>query len=432
MKAAHKNEFPVPIASSAASGAACAVKRLRLSNFRNYGRLALDLSAQVVVLSGANGAGKTNLLEAISFLSPGRGLRRARLRDVARKINRKTDRKAEPSSDPSGDPPGDFSGDAPLNKAEAGDAATDCATDWAVAATVQGPSGQVKLGSSLARTERGTDRRLARQDGENVSPASLARAIGVQWLTPQMDRLFLEGPSSRRRFLDRLVLGLDPDHGRRVAAYERSLRERAKLLRVGGADPAWLSALEARMAADGVAVAAARREALARLQRLLSDTAGAFPKAGLAIEGRIEGWLDDQPAVEVESRFADMLAANRRRDGEANVTCDGPHRSDLTVHHLDKDMPAALCSTGEQKALLIAVMLANARAEAGRRGAAPILLLDEVAAHLDRQRRVALFAEILALGGQAWLSGTDRELFEPLLGQAQFVSVDRGRATLED
>lgn len=387
-----------PMAVNAGGG--CGVLRLRLSNFRNYDGLALDPAAQVMVLTGANGAGKTNLLEAISFLSPGRGLRRARLRDVLRK-----------------------------------EAAADEAAGWAVAATVRGPGGPVKLGSSLSRTEQGRDKRLARLDGQTVSPSSLSQVIGVQWLTPQMDRLFLEGPSSRRRFLDRLVLGLDPDHGRRVGAYERSLRERAKLLRDGGGDPAWLSALEARMAADGVAVAAARREALTRLQRFLSSTTGHsaghstghFPKASLAIEGRIESWLDEHPAVEVESRFAALLAASRHHEG----TADGPHRSDLAVHHLDKDMPAALCSTGEQKALLIAVMLANAKAEAERRGAAPILLLDEVAAHLDSERREALFVEILALGGQAWLSGTDRNLFEPLSGQAQFVTVDRGQAKLE-
>ena len=377
------------------AGAGCGVLRLRLSNFRNYDGLALDPAAQVMVLTGANGAGKTNLLEAISFLSPGRGLRRARLRDVLRQ--------------------------------DAVQDGADGAESWAVAATVQGPDGLVKLGSSLSRTEQGTDKRLARLDGQTVSPASLSQVIGVQWLTPQMDRLFLEGPSSRRRFLDRLVLGLDPDHGRRVGAYERSLRERAKLLRDGGGDPAWLSALEARMAADGVAVAAARREALVRLQRFLSSAKGLFPKAGLAIEGRIESWLDEHPAVEVESRFAALLAASRHHEG----TADGPHRSDLAVHHLDKDMPAALCSTGEQKALLIAVMLANAKAEAERRGAPPVLLLDEVAAHLDSERREALFAEILALGGQAWLSGTDRNLFEPLSGQAQFVTVDRGQAKLE-
>ena len=395
----------VPVQSSIVSSAAapapapCAVRRLRLSNFRNYTSLSLDLSAQVVVLSGANGAGKTNLLEALSFLSPGRGLRRARLRDVLRTNVPETD-------------------------------VIDAC--WAVAATVQGPGGTVKLGSSLATTERGMDRRVARHDGQAMAPANLAQLIGVQWLTPQMDRLFLEGPSSRRRFLDRLVLGLDPEHGRRVGAYERSLRERAKLLREGGGDKTWLSALEARMAADGVAVAAARREALARLQRLLAATSGHFPNPGLAIEGRVEALLEDHPAIEVESRFAELLHNSRRRDGQTSTTADGPHRADLAVRHLGKDLPAAQCSTGEQKALLIAVMLANAKAEAERRGAAPILLLDEVVAHLDGERRAALFAEILALGGQAWLSGTDRELFEPLFGRAQFVVVESGRAKVED
>ena len=391
--------------ASRTTPSACAVQRLRLSNFRNYHHLALDLSAQVVVLSGPNGAGKTNLLEALSFLSPGRGLRRARLRDVLRDVLQK-------------------------EAAAADELATHGADGWAVAATVQGPGGAVKLGSSLATNEGGRDRRLARRDGQAMAPANLAQAIGVQWLTPQMDRLFLEGPSSRRRFLDRLVLGLDPAHGRRVGAYERSLRERAKLLRDGAGDPTWLAALEARMAADGVAVAAARREAVARLQHLLSATSGHFPRPGLAIEGRVEGWLEDYPAVEVESRFAEMLQNGRRHDAQTGGTAEGPHRSDLAVRHLGKDTPAAQCSTGEQKALLIAVILANARAEAERRGAAPILLLDEVAAHLDAERRAALFAEVLALGGQVWLSGTDRDLFEPLLGQAQFVTVDRGRAVV--
>ncbi|MDA1097487.1 MAG: DNA replication/repair protein RecF [Proteobacteria bacterium] len=380
---------------------ACAVRRLRLSNFRNYGSLALDLSAQVVVLSGANGAGKTNLLEALSFLSPGRGLRRARLGEVLRK------------------------------SASDADEAVTGGEGWAVAATVQGPGGLIRLGSSLATTERGAARRVARRDGQAMAPASLAQVIGVQWLTPQMDRLFLEGPSSRRRFLDRLVLGLDPEHGRRVGAYERSLRERATLLRSAAGDPTWLAALEARMAADGVAVAAARREAVARLQRLLSATSGYFPRPGLAIEGQIEGWLEDHPAVEVESRFAELLQRSRQRDARRGSTSVGPHRSDLAVRHLGKDMPAAQCSTGEQKALLIAVMLANAKAEADRRGAAPILLLDEITAHLDGERRAALFEEILALGGQAWLSGTDRDLFAPLFGQAQFVAVDSGRAMVD-
>ncbi len=389
--------------------APCAVQSLRLRNFRNYGELALDLGAPIVVLCGPNGAGKTNLLEAISFLAPGRGLRRARLRDVQRELPR----------DVSHNGTQDWNGE----------------DGWAVAATVAGTAGTVRIGSSLSKTEAGSDRRLARHDGATVPPASLSQIIGVQWLTPQMDRLFLDGPSSRRRFLDRLVLGLDPDHGRRVGAYERSLRERAKLLRDGaangGGDPAWLSALEARMAADGVAVAAARREALAGLQQLLAETPGGFPRPVLDIEGELEGWLGELPAVEVETRFAERLAENRRRDGEGGSTGLGPHRSDLAVHHGDRGQPAAQCSTGEQKALLISIILANARAEARRRGGAPVLLLDEVAAHLDQERRSALFMEIQALGGQAWLSGTDRELFAPLGGQAQFVAVDAGHAELE-
>lgn len=393
------------IADKTDAASPCAVHRLRLSNFRNYEQLALDISAPVAILNGANGAGKTNLLEAISFLSPGRGLRRARLRDVQLREVRNNG---------------------------AADTADTADAGWAVAATVAAPMGPINIGSSLTKTENGGDRRVARHDGTAMAPAGLAALVGVQWLTPQMDRLFQDGPSSRRRFLDRLVLGLDPDHGRRVGAYERSMRERAKLLRDAASnDPAWLGALEARMAANGVAVAAARREALARLQRLLAETPGCFPRPGLAIEGRLENWLAEHPAVEVESRFAALLAENRRRDGEAGGTGDGPHRSDLSVRHLDKDQAAGLCSTGEQKALLISVILANARAEAQRRGAAPILLLDEVAAHLDQTRREALFDEILALGGQTWLSGTDRELFTALSGQAQFVVVENGHAVVE-
>ena len=376
--------------------APCSVSRLRLNNFRNYARLSLDLSASIVILSGSNGTGKTNLMEAISFLSPGRGLRRARLREV---------QKADTVDDPNG--------------------------GWAVAATISGPGGPVKISSYLGKTNKGKDCRLARHDGASAQPASLSQLVGVQWLTPQMDRLFLEGPSSRRRFLDRLVLGLDPNHSRRVGAYERNLRERSKLQLDGSCDPAWLSALEVRMAADGVAVAAARKEALARLQQFLVEAPGRFPRPELAVEGRLESWLDVLPAVEVESRFAVMLADNRRRDCEARSTGEGPHRSDLVVIHAGKNQPAAQCSTGEQKALLISIILANARAEARRRGAAPILLLDEVAAHLDQQRRNALFEEIQDLCGQAWLSGTDRDLFAPLADRAQFVAVNGGHTVLE-
>ena len=231
--------------------------------------------------------------------------------------------------------------------------------------------------------------------------------------------------------MDRLVLGLHPDHGRRVRAYERNLQERARLQREGNVDSAWLSAIEARMAADGVAVAAARIEALGHLKKILVEAPGQFPRPELVVEGLIENWLDELPAVEVEHRFAAILKKNRSRDIEAKSTGEGPHRSDLVVFHAGNKQPAAQCSTGEQKALLISIILANARAEAQRRGAAPILLLDEVTAHLDQQRRKALFEEIQGLGGQAWLSGTDRNLFAPLTERAQFISVFSGHAILE-
>jgi DNA replication and repair protein RecF len=378
-----------PIAAAARS----ALHRLRLSDFRCYRTLALDLSGRTVVLTGPNGAGKTNILEALSYLSPGRGLRRARLRDVLR----------------AGAPGA-----------------------WSVAARLAGPDGAVDLGTGMTVTEQGGDRRTARIDGQTAAPAALAGTLGLQWLTPQMDRLFIDGPSSRRRFLDRLVLAFDPDHGRRVGAYERAMRERARLLRDGNGDDAWLSALEARMTADGIAVAAARREAVARLQRYLTEARGDFPRAELTVAGTLEADLAEAPAVEVEGRFADCLRANRRRDGEAGGTAEGPHRTDLLVRHAGKDLPAEQCSTGEQKALLIALTLANARAEAERRGAPPLLLLDEVVAHLDARRRAALFEEVQALGGQAWLSGTDRAVFEPLAGSAQFIAVRDGQAGLEE
>jgi len=374
----------------------CAISRLRLTNFRNYAQLSLSLKAPVVIVGGPNGSGKTNLLEAISFLSPGRGLRRARLRDV-----QKEDSLEEPNE------------------------------RWAIGATVCGPIGYTKISSSLGKTNKGTDCRLIRHDGASAKPAELAQLLGIQWLTPQLDRLFMDGPSSRRRFLDRLVLGLHPDHGRRVRAYGRNLQERARIQREGSVDPAWLSAIETRMAADGVAVAAARKETLANLKKILSETPGQFPRPELVVEGRIEAWLEKLPAIEVEGRFAEILKKNRRRDFETKSTELGPHRSDLIVHHADKKQAASKCSTGEQKALLISIILANARAQAQRRGAAPVLLLDEVAAHLDQKRRHALFDEIQMLGGQAWLSGTDRDLFAPLIEKAQFISVNDGNAFIE-
>jgi DNA replication and repair protein RecF len=378
------------------SSGTAAVTRLVLTDFRNYAGLRLNVEALPVVLTGENGAGKTNLLEAVSFLSPGRGLRRAKLPDVTRRGE----------------------------------------DVWAVAATLQDQTGETDIGTGLeaVSVENGTEpstRRVVKVDGVSVRSANvLADFSVVGWLTPQMDRLFVEGASARRRFLDRLVYGFDTGHARRVSAYEKSLRERARLLRSGQRDPSWLSALENTMAEHGVAVAAARRDAVMRLGAAMDDGFGLagdnFPRAVVRAEGVVENWLEDLPAVEVEGRFLDALKASRDQDAIAGGAKCGPHRSDMAVMHGPKSMPASQCSTGEQKALLIAIILADARLQAARLGRAPILLLDEVAAHLDDKRRTALFEELIEIGGQAWLTGTDASLFQPLQNKAQFVTVSQG------
>ncbi|WP_395681868.1 DNA replication/repair protein RecF [Inquilinus sp.] len=381
-----------PAPSPSGPPARIALTRLTLTEFRCYGQLRIELDPRPVVLTGPNGAGKTNLLEAVSFLSPGRGLRRAPLPEVTRR------QAAEGKG-------------------------------WAVAAQLLTPTGEIALGTEL---EPGEGRRAVRIDGR---PAPSQTALGARapmvWLTPQMDRLFGDAASQRRRFLDRLVYGFHPDHAGQLAAYERAMRERNRLLKdAPRPDPAWLTALEDAMAAAGAAVAAARRELVARLrgaESLMVD--GPFPRADLAIDGRIEAWLDDRPAVDAEEAFRRLLCDNRRIDAAAGAATEGPHRSDLSVHHRSKAMPAAQCSTGEQKALLIGIVLANARLLAGERGAPPLLLLDEVAAHLDGTRRAALYEEILALGAQAWMTGTDTALFAPLGDRARHFGVDDARVT---
>jgi DNA replication and repair protein RecF len=370
------------------------VHRLRLTGFRCYERAQLDLDSRPVVLTGANGAGKTNLLEAISLLAPGRGLRGARLDEM----DRQTDRKAR---------------------------SEDAGAGWTVAASVATPAGTVEIGTGH-RPET-VNRRVVQIDGKpSRSQTALSEHVSAVWLTPAMDRLFAEGASGRRRFLDRLVFGFDTAHAGRVGAYEHTLRERARLLRDGG-DPVWLDTLEGDMAERGVAIAAARRELTARLARLCEAPGGPFPGAALAVTGQVESWLDDGPALAAEDRLRAALRESRAQDAAAGGAAVGPHRSDLAVRHLGHGMPAALCSTGEQKALLIAIVLANARLETAERGRVPLLLLDEVAAHLDANRREALFQEILALGAQAWFTGTDRSVFESFAGRAQHVAIRGGR-----
>ncbi len=371
-----------------------AVRRLDLTDFRNYRSLRLDIEPAPVVLTGANGAGKTNLLEALSFLAPGRGLRQAALGDVGRAVD------------------------------------GDAATSWAVAARIDAPNGQIALGSGVesptADVQR--NRRIVHIDGVPArGQAALAEHLSIVWLTPEMDRLFQGGSSGRRRFIDRMVFGFDPEHANRLSAYDQALRGRQRLLRDSVEDAAWLSVLEETIASYGVAVAAARRETAAKLDAALksSDAAASlpFPRAGLELIGEVDTWLAEEPALAAEDRLRAALAASRRRDGSAGRTEHGPHRSELRVSHIDKNRPAARCSTGEQKALLIAIVLAHARLLTLDRGAAPVLLLDEVAAHLDDERRAALADRIFDLGAQAWLTGTDESLFESFRGAAQFLRV---------
>jgi DNA replication and repair protein RecF len=372
------------------------VTRLVLTDFRNYREARLALDTEPVVLTGPNGAGKTNLLEAISFLAPGRGLRGAKLTEIDRRHD-----------DGSGRPGSELS------------------QGWAVAAVVATRRGVVRIGTG--RDVASGERRVVRIDGEPArGQAALAERLGIVWLTPPMDRLFLDGPGSRRRFLDRLVLGLDPAHASRVAAYEQALRERSRLLRESVADPAWLAALEQVMAEQGVAVAAVRREIVARLDSACTAAEGPFPRARLSLAGTIEEWLEEMPALAAEHRFAAALVANRQADAQVGGAAVGPHRSDLRVRLAEKGVAAEFASTGEQKALLIAILLAHARLQRAVRGEAPLLLLDEIAAHLDASRRAALFDALSGLDSQAWLTGTDEALFAPLRREARFVSVRDG------
>jgi DNA replication and repair protein RecF len=363
--------------------AALTVSRLTLNEFRSYARLQLESDGRPVVLTGPNGAGKTNLLEAISFLSPGRGLRRARLPEVDR-----------------------IGGGA-----------------WRVAARLSGPRGAVDVSTGhVPGGER--ERRAISIDGAPVSSqAALAEVGAVVWLTPAMDRLFSDAASARRSFLDRLILAGDPAHAAQTARYSHGLRERARLLAAGRVEPAWLRVLEERIATSGVAIAAARRAAIRGLGDALAVAPGWLPQPELALDGTVEGWLDEVPALDAEARFAQALAASRGADGENGTTGTGPHRTDLVVRDRATGRAARDCSTGQQKALLIAVVLAEARLRAAAGEQQPILLLDEVVAHLDPERRRGLFEELCALGGQVWLSGTEAAVFAPLGERAQFFTV---------
>jgi DNA replication and repair protein RecF len=372
---------------------AARIRRLTLTNFRSYRTAALALDARLAVLVGPNGAGKTNLIEAISYLAPGRGLRRATLDEVAF---------AE----------GDGS--------------------WAVSAEIEGALGLATLGTGIeAQALEDATLRKCRIDGEPVpSAAAFTDHLGIVWMTPAMDGLFAGPASERRRFLDRLVLAVDGTHSSRVNALERSLRSRNRLLEQPNADPHWLDAIEHETAEVAIAVAAARAETVRRLAAALlrdRDPASPFPWAGVALDGWVENALMEQPATEVEDRYRGVLRGNRARDAAAGRTTDGPHLTDLDVLYGPKGIAAALASTGEQKALLIGLVLAHAGLVAEMTGFAPLLLLDEVIAHLDPARRAALYDALGALAAQVWMTGADPAPFAAVASRAQMLAVSPGR-----
>ncbi len=379
---------------------ATALSHLTLTDFRSYARADLLLDGRPVYLVGPNGAGKTNLLEAVSLFAPGRGLRGSSLAEVGRRM------------------PGEAQGRA-----------------WAASALVVTGGEATRLGTGVETP--GAARRTVRIDGETVPPGRLAEHLRQVWLTPAQDRLFLEGAADRRRFFDRLVFAAIPRHAAHAQAYEKSSRERMRLLidaREAGCAPdaAWLDALEARLAEAGALIAEARALTLAALQVEIDEREmRPFPRARLSLTGDWETLSAAGAEIaDIEARLAAALAAARPRDAAAGRALTGPHRGDLAVIHAEKDRPAAECSTGEQKALILNLVLAqSARLSRAESAPSPILLLDEVAAHLDRVRRAALFDEIEALGLQAFLTGTDEHLFEDLKGRAQGVRVDASGLT---
>jgi len=367
------------------------VRRLTLTNFRNYHAATLEADVASIVLYGPNGAGKTNLIEAISFLAPGRGLRRATLEEVA---------------------------------FHEGDGS------WAVAAEVEGALGLATLGTGFeGAPEDGAAQRKCRIDREPVgSAAAFADHLRIVWLVPAMDSLFVGAPSERRRFLDRLALAVDAEHAGRVNALERALRSRNRLLTQPRPDPHWLDAVEHETAELAVAVAGLRAEAVRRLDAVLASRRDSeFPPVEIALEGWMEKLVPDHPAIEIEERYRALLRDNRGRDAAAGRTLDGPHLTDLAVVYKRKSIAAADASTGEQKALLIGLVLAHARLITEMTLSVPVLLLDEVVAHLDPARRAALHTELAQLGAQVWMTGADPALFAELKGKAAMFEIRAGK-----
>lgn len=368
---------------------------LRLTNFRNYPDLSLSIEPRLAVFTGLNGAGKTNLLEAISFLSPGRGLRRAQYLDVA------------------------------LASEKGGDGL------WAVSTSLETGFGEVNIGTGLTHLEGSVEKnRKIRINREPVKTAdALTEHVRVLWLTPAMDGLFTGPAGDRRRFLDRLVLAIDPAHGRRVNNFDKAVRNRNRILDEAFNNTAWLDAAERQIAELGIAVAAARQELISLLIAEIEKSTKAnihFPCAVLTMQSHLDEQISTGAALDAEDAYLAGLRNNRQRDRQAGRTLEGPHRADLLVRHLEKDMPARLCSTGEQKALLIGLILAHARLVSRLSSMTPLILLDEVAAHLDEVRRASLFDVLESLNCQAFMTGTDASLFEALGARAQNFQLENG------
>jgi DNA replication and repair protein RecF len=371
------------------------LSRLKLDHFRNYQQVDLAIHAGQVVILGENGAGKTNLLEAVSLLVPGRGMRRARTEHLAYRTS-------------------GF-------ETACGSADNDDADrlDWAVAATLENEDGNVQIGTGVPPSAK-QGNRIMRLEGMTVSQADLGSRLAVSWLTPQMDGVFLDSPAARRRFLDRLVIAFDPAHIGRMSRYEKALRQRAHLLTEQRGDDSWFSALESVLAETAVAVTAARQSLIKALNREAARGWFGFPGVELLLGGDTENWLSDMPALAVEDQL--MLAARTARLN-GDLAMPGPHASEFQALHLANQVPANLASTGQQKAMLIAVILAHARLQDRRLGRVPIMLFDDVVAHLDAKRRSALFDAVQSLGGQCWYSGTDDGQFKELSKTAQFVKI---------
>lgn len=369
------------------------ITRLILQDFRTYAGLDLAVSRPLVALVGENGAGKTNVLEAISLFMPGRGLRRAELADMARQGG---------------------------------------AGSFAVSVALDAPYGEHRLGTGLEHQgETARAARICRIDGMPASsPSAFAEFLRIVWLTPDLDALFRGPAGDRRRFLDRLVLAVDAEHGTRVNALERALRSRNRVLEENPDDRLWLDALEREVAELAIAVAAARQETVGRLAAMIQETredSSPFPFATIGLEGEIDALVATLPAVDAEDRYRAILRDQRPRDRAAGRTLVGPQATDLLVRHGPKDIPAGMASTGEQKALLIGLVLAHARLVGNMSGIAPFVLLDEVAAHLDPRRRAGLFEALEVLGGQVWMTGADPSLFAELEGRADVLQVSPGR-----